>query len=312
VPTPTPSDSTPPIAPAGLFRTYEADDFETINIACYPTPSTNFNTTLCESIRDSDSDGVCIRSGCAGLIAVDGFLYIGEYDGDEENYASIVLYSDYDEIDGGISRISELIQKFMLDNAPLSIDPVTPAPRPYNNTGELMLRSYDYINNVSFAVAAGELARQLLATIFNVGMTVGPTSVDFQPSDDAVLAAAIAGNYTNLVMTPARCPDADFAAITWLAGNDINWASFYTQVARWIAGVKTSSAQADPENWPDWCPYWFGEEYCTLFPDPYSYESLRNFSITPSPYRDFTTIATTFNKEFRDPAAPRGCFGVVP
>jgi hypothetical protein len=50
--------------------------------------------------------------------------------------------------------------------------------------------------------------------------------------------------------------------------------------------------------------------FCDQFPDHYSYASLRDFTLRPSPYNDYWTLMRIFNLEYVDGAA-RGCIGQV-
>jgi hypothetical protein len=302
----------PPVVATGVLCTYTAEAFEVIDEDCYTEPA-EINYTLCEYMRDED--GACVRAHCTFLLSsgsgIPEFYINGDY-WEEDRFSSVAVQNSNG--DAGPVHLITMLQKFVTDNLPDATNPLDPPPEPINvETNELILTPTEYASE-SFQLPSREFARQMVALTWNKGSLHGTEAHYFSPSD-STLDSKIYFAYVNLVMTPARCPNEEFASIGWLANNNISWFSFAQQVVRWTSGLNISNEQVEPENWPDECLYWVDPDpigWCDLFPSYYSYESLRDLSILPNPWLDMTVIITAFNEEFEDCGVPKGCFGAIP
>lgn len=306
VPAPTPSlPPTPalPLPATGLLFTFDADSYATVNAACLPTNAT-VDVAYCQTIRNA-TDLACIRAACTAYVSNEitdnvyfaGLTFYYTAPIDVGRWTTGALLNPTPD-DLGPVPLVYLIQKFMADN------PVT-VPQPLvaaDNASVLFLTPAEYASG-SFAVSSGDLGRQVLLAaqneLMNRKLCANETDVIF--------------TLNRLVVTSRtpRCNDSALAAIPWM-DETTRFFDIYANLV-WISGLNTSAPQADPANWPAECLYWTSyPTFCDLFPDYYSFESLRNYSIVPSPWRDYTTVLAAFNREYLNGAPPIGCFGLAP
>lgn len=83
--------------------------------------------------------------------------------------------------------------------------------------------------------------------------------------------------------------------------------------AGYLVGINISAPLAEPGNWPAACLYWTDDwtVFCDQFPLYYTYASVTNFSVTPSPWADLRTLVRLFNEEYSECGVPVGCMGVA-
>lgn len=268
----------------------------------------DINTTACKELRNiSDQD--CARTTCIALFINDLF---GSYPPQPNlTYYPIAVASEdltlffvtlLGNVDGPVYMM-QMIAQFVTNNLPVSEDPIVPVPRPFNES--LTFLPTD-LGSLSFQTIAREFARQQAIMFLNYFMNYYSTLVPDALQPD-VLAALFNLNYT-----PLRCPDANLAAIAWVTVDNAVNPGDAVYTANYMLAFNTTISLLDPENWPSTCTDYFGWTiFCAQFPDYYSFESLRNFSIVPSPYADLTTLLTVFNNEYTNCDVPRGCLGVA-
>ncbi len=269
------------------------------------------NMTVCNDYRTYVGGfASCALMKCAGVTRaiLPGPNVYSSYSGyPEPNRSSIIVFNttDMGAYDPGPIRMLDLIVQFMLDNAPDSLNPVMPAPEPFNFPGGIkMFQGSDYGGD--FRVASRDFARQSIAM---------DTAITFADSfnNTVQLGIDVAASYATIRVNArtARCGNPELAAIGWLTTNvslgDVQRISYFLKT------INVTNAQTEPANWPAECLYWANDAvfYCDLFESYYSYASLRNTSILPNPWRDLNTIATAFNYEYVNCGAPTGCFGVM-
>lgn len=318
---PRPDGPAPAAPPTGYFCSYAAATFATVDDACFPDPLDPL--PLVCSIEGRRAPGVdpgCVLGACTAAIATpapDTFL-VGIGVNDTGAWSYLALVNDLVPLDGGSVRRISLLQKLIADNVPASLDPVTPAPRPFLfEDGVRALRSSAYANT-SFAVDAGEYARQLGVALWNFGLS--RTEVEWPAGAPGSFPAFVTAlppvplltYYYALVFTPSACPDPALWSIAWLANNTVPLLDAVV-LFNTMSGVNTSGPNTEPANWPAYCAAWVDyAPFCDLFPAYYAFESLRNLSVLPNPWRDLTAMMTSFNAEYADCGAPRGCLGQVP
>ncbi len=306
-PTPTPIEPEYLLPPTGLLCTFPPDVYLTANTSCYPTSAATMNQTYCQSMRNiTDKD--CFFAACFSSS-------VGTSRGSRTFTMSLIvdrishIYFVGSDItqDSGPVHVLDLIRQFMADNVPDSTDPVVPAPEPFNFPGnQIIFNAANY--GTDFQVASREFARQAGASVtsrlFNIAFCDSNTS--FRDVVIATMSSIVPNART------VRCANPELAAIEWLTP-EITFYRLITIIAQ-LAGVNVTNSQCDPENWPAECLTRTANDayYCDLFGSYYTFESLRDVTILPNPWRDLNTIATAINNEYVQCSAPVGCFGLPP
>ncbi len=308
-PIPTPIPFQPPVPATGLMCTYTAADFGTVDPLCLVNYSL-INVTECQEIRNA-TDQDCARTKCYPLVA--NFLPAGEtfttvgvnYPYEPENYSFVTLVGS----DDGPVYLMEMTAQFLTDNIPDSTSPIVPPPQPMDTLASFSFTQADF-GVISFQIPSREFAREMLTATWTVNGLSNLTAL--APFE---LADPVLETFTTLVYTPLRCRDPELLAIPWVQDATIKvYDAFYGAI--WVFGLNVTAPQADPENWggvDGACIYWTAwPAFCSQFPDYYTYESLRDFTILPSPWRDLTTFLRVWNEEYRNCGEPVGCMGVPP
>ncbi len=273
-----------------------------MNASCL-TDFNDINVTACQEIRNA-TDMECARTTCyplvtspipgGGLDIPIGFFY----DLEPENYSFIDLIAN------GSTNIMEMVTQYANDNVASSFNPVLPLPRP--------------LEGPTFELTPANLSDNMQNTAREFGreMLVAELNVDAVRNLTALTPPAYGGDVFNtwelLVYTPLRCRDPELLNIAWAQAATVTAEeAFYG--AAWMFGLNVTSPQCDPENWLGdlGCLYWTAwPDFCDQFPDYYSFASLRDFSIVPSPWADLVTFLRVWNEEYRNCGEPVGCMGV--
>jgi hypothetical protein len=290
-----------PIVPAGLLCTYPPEDFVALNATCFPAL---FNATAtfdyCRARRNTTDSG-CVIAACTALLALASappavpsrtfYLFNG-----------LVEVSSTGLYDNGTVRIAHVIQQIMVDNYPDAVAPLLmPAPRPL--LPEKVRFGSPDVGNKDMRVLAREFIRQYFAFSFNYR---AQTKNDFAPP---ALQPAIANASAHSVWTPSRCPDASIRAIPWLYYDNVTVVRMHN-IALIMLIYNASNPAYAPAGWVATCRALTAVPvFCNSFPNYYSFASLTNYSVLPSPYRDITTMLTAYNEEYAGCAVSRGCLG---
>lgn len=287
----------PAVVPTGDLCTYPAARFETLNTTCFPTA---FNDTAtydyCRARRNA-SDVACVIAACTSYVAQVYPLSTTN----STPYRSLLVL-DYrldlfnpDVWDLGPVRIAQVLQQFVLDNRPDAIVPdIVPAPRPLGANG---LFSVADVGLVSFRRDGRELARQFMVFYWNY---LANQRRELSTTNHDLVVR-------NSVVTATRCPFANVASIPWLQSNNVTVRELFA-----IGFYMMSMPNYVPfteEEWTSFCSPRMSAFYCALFPSYYTIESVTNFTVVPSPYRDLTSVFTAYNEEYVNCGPARGCFG---
>lgn len=299
-PAPTPSAMELfPVYPAGVMCTFPVERFEAVlNASCLP-PALNDSATYTYCVnRRATNDSSCVIAACTVYIAYAGSL----------GRSFDLAYTSSDKLrlvntnasDLGSVRVAHMLRQLMIDNRPDSDG--GPPPQPLDYVGGLTFYTTD-VGVLSFQVSSRTLARELAAFKWNYASLVSST---LNPAPNAVVNLTVV---SATWITPTRCPSADVAAIPWLrtSATAINVPALYT-LARGLITLNLTSTEAE---WPIAClDVAVLPAFCQAFETHYySFESLTNYSIVPSPYRDVLALMKAFNEEYVDCGVPRGCFG---
>jgi hypothetical protein len=305
-PSPIPPD-TPPVPPEGLLYTVTADDLANLDLDCV-TAYADTNWSACESWKSEGMSFQCLYSSCyPGNFAQAGddiLAWVG-FPHDPTNYSLLTLKSLY----AGPVSIMSLVARLVTDNEADTTFPsylgITPRPRYLNQT--YTFDDTAYLNGTSFRTGARELARQQITAQINAW------ELDFGWGFLNIDNEELMGEtYEALVYTPLRCSTLPLNTIPWLSGNDIS-VSLTVWGLGYLVGLDMSTSIADPENWAATCAAFIGTslpEFCAQFPGYYSYESLRDWSLSPSPWVHATYLFQALNEEYRAGSTPVGCLGV--
>lgn len=279
--------------PTGILCSYSADRFEVLNASCLPTSTYNEAITYCRTRRNV-TDVSCIIAACGSLMtttmATGRYIHVVE----PRTYIINPNLTDVTPV-----RIVHALRQFIIENRP-DLDG-GPLPRPiddplprYYNTTEVGVNS--------FQVSARNFAREGAAFIHNFWYGILSSMM---PLDNYTFIRNAYELYS--VFTPSRCPDPEVANIAWLQGNDINLRALQR------IGVKMMVLEVvGISEWPMVCNFLLSTDtyFCAAFESGYyAYESLTNYSMLPSPFRDITAMYRANNNEWPDCGAPVGCFG---
>ncbi len=303
-PVPTPIPSQLPVPATGLLCTWTAADFGVVDPACLIN-YTDINMTACEEIRNS-SNFNCDRTRCFALIAQllpnnESFFTVGGNYVDEPTlYGFVTLIGSND----GPVYIMQMVSQFVTDNIPNATHPVVPEPQPYEETVNFTQADW---NVNSMQIPSREFAREVLAALMNYYALLNESAMT-----PPAFGSDVFDTFNTLAYTPLRCQDAELVAIPWVVANNVS-VGMALAAYSFLTGLNVTASDFDGATWSSTsCDYWTSSWtiFCAQFPDYYTYESLRNFSIVPSPWADMTTLARVWNEEYRNCGEPVGCMGV--
>lgn len=289
----------------GLLCSITATDLTVVNPACQGGCNT-VNQTVCQHIRNS-TDVTCQITYCYAIPLFNGsaltptLVIVGDIAFSVA--AGTMAYVTLTGNCSGPVYATHQVAQFMQNNLPDSTNPIEPDPRPVPSIVHYYPADYGAI---SYQNPARELARQGYVAFLNYN-AAGNTIYD--PPD---IQPYVFGNFSKLVFTPSRCPDAELGAIpyTWTTPITVE---MMVRAAATFAGLNVTNSQCDPANWLSTCNTLLGgNQLCSFFPSYYSYASLRDFTILPSMWRDLITFSSTYAKEYDKCGVPRGCMGVGP
>ena len=284
--------------------TATADDLADLDLNCVGDYlSTNW--TACEDWHGDGLTWQCAYSSCfpgtVGQVDSALALWVGRRDFYRANYSFITLTTPYDG-----TSIMLLAARFVSDNAATTTFPsclgITPRPRYLNQRDTFDEEAY--LNGTNFQTTGRELVRQQATALLNAN------SMDYGFMDLGN-SAMITTIFESLVYTPLRCSTLPLASIPWLANNTISVSRFVYSISYFV-GLDMSTSIAEPDTWAAVCADTIGvnlPEFCDQFPSYYAYESLRDFSLVPSPWVDVTYMLRAYNEEFRACGEPVGCIG---
>lgn len=325
----------PPVPPMGLMCTYTTYDWLLgINTSCLPVssqgggggsydPLDDIDVAYCASARLQDPLSTCVRDACSYLLAAPGggsgsYRIGSEHFNDPFYYVG--LYAHVSDPHGPVQLV-HLMQEFIADNHFGPYGPLNTSGSAYEFNVD------DYTNSVSFAVPAGELAGELAVAMWNIAFR---DSVYFETFNG--LASNTNVSYTSplyemldaeIVATPDRdgCLNDLLRDIQWLRHGNVTWSDLVGRSAQmverkgfvpFVMGLSESQLTKTPDDFRDDCSVTIDKpQICALFGTYYSWASIRNASVLPSPYRDALFIASAINQEYHGCYIPKGCFGVL-
>lgn len=296
---PTPASAPPVLAAtapwaAGKLCTFPAARFETTNASCYPEVYNDpVNLTYCINRRLTNASD-CIIAMCTQYLSIIT----------SQGRTLDLTFSTSDKLrlvnantsDLGSVRLVDVLQQFMIQNRPTTDGSSPPQPLDYVGPRTYYTTDVDVLN---FTVSARSFARELFAFKWNYNsLTTGTLNPVGGPGADF-------SAFITSVVTPSTCPVAEVAAIPWIQGNTFSVVSL-SNMARGLVALNMTYTKAE---WDIAClDVTFSGPFCKAFQGYYSFESLTNYSIVPSPFRDVTAILKAFNEEYTDCGQPRGCF----
>lgn len=292
----------PPVVATGELCTYNATQFHTLNTTCFPVSYNDTATYNYCRARRSSTDVPCVIAACTAYVAFRNrrtatdtvpyrtFLVLR---------ARFELYND-NEFDTTANRIAQVVSKFMIDNQPSSYSPITPAPRSLG-TATPLYSVATYAAGTSMQTTPREFARQFIAFYWNY---IGNTRPELAPTSREAIA-----RYS--VVTPTRCPSAEVTALPWLQGNNVTVSALFN-LAFQLMIFNSPTATVTNATWPAYCNLRIAStpSFCAAFASGYyGNNSMFDFDMLPSPYRDVNSVITAYNEEYPNCGAARGCFG---
>jgi len=256
----------------------------------------------CVERRNWTTNQSCFRESCAAsnqnTPGINNFGFGFDYP-DEPGYYFYILVTANSGLDPPDPTLYPFLVEMLRQNNGTSIDPLVPPAQPLTVTH--LWTPANIGDNLTLS------SKRFGQTVFVAGWNWRWSSGPATPDD---IEAEVDYALENAVYVPSRCPDTRLADIPWLLGNDIQFNDMMTMV-QWMIGVNWSAVNTS--NWIAECVYWLGEfEYCALFPSYYSFASLTDYDVTPSPWYDLYVMAEVTNAEFLDCGPPVGCLGMWP
>lgn len=293
----------PAVLATGVMCTYAASRFETLNATCFPAGFNETTTLAYCRARRNVSDVPCVIAACTAYVTDEVEQTVG--DANPLRAMSFLRYRfelyNTNRSDIGTVRVAHVVQQFMIENRPEAITPlILPPPQPLETASANF--SVAQVGVANFRIASRELARQYVAFYWNF---MGNTRSELASSVNLSPVAR------HSVVTPARCPYPAVADLPWLQGNHVTVSALYNLAFQMIILNPSATNDTTAEGWPAYCAVRMASapSFCNAFPSYYAYESLRNYTMVPSPYRDLTSVLTAYNEEYADCGPARGCFG---
>jgi hypothetical protein len=181
----------------------------------------------------------------------------------------------------------QAFSKLMVDNAPISYDPLNPPPE-----GRDQLYTFTWGVDVGSWVTSGTSLTQQMAVLLynrNVFPPSGITTEWYKTWDEGVLS-------------PNRCPDDFYQTLPWIFVQTVGfrWSlDTIRSYVEFISGLYVPPGTTDASLIQDICETYVAEMSClTTVGTYYTAESYWNTSVLPNPYRDATLLAKNINEMF--------------
>lgn len=280
--------------------TVTSTQLESFNASCLPAA---FNDTATRAIctnRRNSTDVPCVVAACTTFLS-----FNMTFPSPLRLFQAVPLkvhMTNTNTSDLGSVRLVHVLRQFMIENRPDANG--YPVSRPLNIVGQRDF-STDDVGVLDFNTSAGNLMREFITYYWNLRAAIiadmGP------PGMNTFLQAAYVNN--SFFFTPSRCPSADVANIPWLQGNNVPTGL----VSSAAFSMMILNLTTDVANWATKCKAIIPNlpTFCAAFESGYyRLESLTNYSIVPSPYRDLAAALRVVNEEWTDCDGPaRGCVG---